>query len=109
VDHTLSLHDALPIWHGTLIRADKGTTGIDKITAELKKQMKGDLGEKVETVYADVYFYPLGLAILLLIVEALLGEAPRRVFVQQRPPPASKATAKLRRALGKKEAKRAAS
>lgn len=95
--------------HGTLIRADKGTTGIDRVTAELKKQMKGELGEKVETVYADVYFYPLGLSILLLIVEALLGETPRRVFMQQRPPPVSKVAAKLRRVLGKKEAKRAAS
>ncbi|MFT3773675.1 MAG: VWA domain-containing protein [Minicystis sp.] len=95
--------------NGTLIRADRGTTGIDKITAELKKQMKGDFGEKVETVYADVYFYPLGLAILLLIAEALVGETPRRIFVRNTPPPATKAAAKLRRALGKKEAKRAAS
>jgi Ca-activated chloride channel family protein len=96
--------------NGTLVRADKGTTGIDRITAELKKQMKGDFGEKVETVYADVYFYPLGLAILLLIAEALVTEAPRRTFVRVKPPPATRAAAKLRRALGKdKEAKRAAS
>lgn len=92
---------------GTLVRADKGTTGIDKIAAELRKQMKSELGEKVETVYADIYFYPLGLTILLLIAEALLGEAPLRVFTKRTPPPASKATMRLRRALGK-EAKRAA-
>ncbi|APR83751.1 aerotolerance protein [Minicystis rosea] len=94
--------------NGTLVRAERGTTGIDKITAELKKQMKRELGEKVETVYADVYFYPLGLAILLLIAEALVGETPRRLFVRNTPPPAKKAAARLRRALGK-EAKRAAS
>lgn len=93
--------------NGTLVRAERGTTGIDKITSELKKQMKSEFGEKVETVYADVYFYPLGLAILLLIAEAVLGEAPRRVFVRKTPPVASKAAAKLRRALGK-GAKRAA-
>ena len=94
--------------NGTLVRAERGTTGIDKITAELKKQMKRELGEKVETVYADVYFYPLGLAILLLIAEALVGETPRRLFVRSTPPPAKKAAARLKRALGK-EAKRAAS
>jgi Ca-activated chloride channel family protein len=95
--------------NGTLVRAEKGSTGIDKIAAELKKQMKSEYGEKVETVYADIYFYPLGLAILLLIVEAVLGEVPRRIFTRKRPPAASKATLKLRRALGKKEASRAAS
>ena len=69
---------------------------------------KSELGEKVETVYADVYFYPLGLAILLLIAEAVLGEAPRRVFVRKTPPVASTAALRLRRALGK-GAKRATS
>jgi Ca-activated chloride channel family protein len=87
--------------HGTLVRADKGTTGIDQITAQLKKHWKSEIGEKVETVWADVYFYPLGLAILLLIAETFVGEAPRRVFERRVPPPASKAAAKLRRALGK--------
>ncbi len=94
--------------NGTLVRAEKGTTGIDQIARELRKQMKSDLGERVETVYADIYVYPLGLAILLLVVEALIGEAPARVFVRRVPPAASKAVRKLRRALGK-EAKRAAS
>lgn len=93
--------------HGTLVRADKGTTGIDLIARDLRRQMKSELGEKVETVYADIYYYPLGLAILLLAVEALLGEAPRRVFVRKVPPVASKAAAKLRRAL-RKGAKHAA-
>lgn len=72
---------------GKLVRAEKGSTGIDQIAAELKRQMKSELAEKVETVYADVYFYPLGLAILLLFVEVFLGEAPARVFVRPVPPP----------------------
>jgi len=73
---------------GEIIRADKGTTGIDKIAAELKRQMKSELGEKVETVYADIYFYPLGLAILLLILEVFVGDAPARVFERRSPPAA---------------------
>jgi Ca-activated chloride channel family protein len=70
---------------GELIVADKGTTGIERIAAELRRQMKSELGEKIETVYADIYFYPLGLAILLLIAEALLTDAPRRLVVRPKP------------------------
>jgi Ca-activated chloride channel homolog len=109
VDGEKQLADIAEAGHGTLVRADRGTTGIDKIAAELRKQMKSELGEKVETVYADIYFYPLGLAILLLIAEALIGEVPLRIFERKKPPvTSSKAVRKLRRALGqKKEGKRA--
>ncbi len=65
---------------GQVVRAEKGTTGIDTIAAELRRQMKSELAERVETVYADIYFYPLGLAILLLIAEVFLTDAPRRVL-----------------------------
>ena len=96
--------------HGKLVRAEKGTTGIDQIAAELKKQMKSELGEKVETVYADVYFYPLGLAIALLVAEAFLGETKKRIFARRTPPVTTKAQMRVRRALGRvKESKRAAS
>ncbi len=75
---------------GQIIRADRGSTGIDKITTELKKQMKSELAERVETVYADVYAYPLGLAILLLIAEVFLSDAPRRVFIRRAPEAAAR-------------------
>jgi Ca-activated chloride channel homolog len=91
---------------GKLIRAAKGTTGIDEIAAELRRQMKSELAERVDTVYADIYFYPLGLAILLLFAEVFLSEAPARVFVRRTPPATSRATRKIKRALG--EVKRAA-
>lgn len=65
---------------GQIIRSEKGTTGIDRIAAELKRKMKSELAEKVETVYADIYFYPLGLAILLLIAEVFLTDAPARAL-----------------------------
>ena len=86
VEGEKQLADVAEAAHGTLVRADKGTTGIDQIAAELKKQMHSELGEKVETVYADVYFYPLGLAILLLVAEVFVGDAPRRIFVRRSPP-----------------------
>jgi Ca-activated chloride channel family protein len=63
---------------GTIIRAAKGHTGIDELGAKLKAQRTSEHAERVETVYADVYAYPLGAALLLLLIEALIFEAPRR-------------------------------
>jgi hypothetical protein len=44
----------------------------------LKRKMTEELAERVETVYADVYVYPLGAALLLLIAEVFLPESARR-------------------------------
>jgi Ca-activated chloride channel family protein len=72
---------------GMLIRAAKGSTGISEITAALRAQMKSELSERVESVYADIYHYPLALALLLLLIEVFVSEAPKRVFVRAIPPP----------------------
>ncbi len=106
VEGEKQLADVAAAGSGKLVRAEKGTTGIEQIAAELKKQMHSELGEKVETVYADIYFYPLGLAILLLVAEALVGETPRRIFVRRSPPPGHRAQLGGKRAG--KEVKRAA-
>jgi Ca-activated chloride channel family protein len=63
---------------GTIVRAEHGETGIDKVARGLQKMMREELSEKVQTVYAEEYAWPLGFAVALLLVEALLGEAPRR-------------------------------
>lgn len=63
---------------GTIVRAEHGDTGIDQVARGLQRMMREELSEKVETVYAEEYAWPLGVAVVLLIVEALLGEAPRR-------------------------------
>lgn len=63
---------------GTLVHAQKGETGIDEIQRRLAKQMREELAERAETVHVDEYRWPLGLAILLLVLEALVFEAPRR-------------------------------
>jgi Ca-activated chloride channel family protein len=72
---------------GKLVRAEKGSTGIEEITTELKRQMKGELAERVEHVYAEVYFWPLIAALLLLLAEIFVSEAPRRLFKRPAPPP----------------------
>lgn len=63
---------------GTIVRAEHGNTGIDQIARALQRMMRDELSEKVETVYAEEYALPLGAATLLLVIEALIGEAPRR-------------------------------
>ncbi len=63
---------------GTIVRAERGETGIDQIARGLQKMMREELSEKVQTVYAEEYAWPLGIAVLLLLVDALLGDAPRR-------------------------------
>jgi Ca-activated chloride channel family protein len=63
---------------GTIVRAEHGDTGIDQIARALQRMMRDELSEKVETVYAEEYAWPLGLAVLFLFGEGLLGEAPRR-------------------------------
>ena len=83
---------------GKLVRAAKGTTGIDEVARRLRHQMVHELSEKVENVYADVYYYPLLAALLLLLAELLLPEAPRREVVPKAPPP------KRRRLRKRKEA-----
>ena len=63
---------------GTIVRAEHGETGIDRIAQALRRMMREELSEKVETVYAEEYAWPLGLAVLLLVVDALIGDSPRR-------------------------------
>ncbi|MFO0671146.1 MAG: VWA domain-containing protein [Polyangiaceae bacterium] len=63
---------------GTLIRSERGKTGIEKIAKNLGKSMKEELSERVETVYAEVYATPLAIGVVLLVLEALFLETPRR-------------------------------
>jgi Ca-activated chloride channel family protein len=62
--------------NGTIVRAEHGETGIDQIARDLSRMMREELSEKVETVYAEEYAWPLGLALLLLGAEAAVDEAP---------------------------------
>jgi Ca-activated chloride channel family protein len=64
--------------NGQIIRSERGATGIDTVARELRRKMTEELSERVETVYADVYAYPLGAALLLLILEVFLAETVRK-------------------------------
>ena len=63
---------------GTIVRAEHGATGIDQVARQLQRMMREELSEKVETVYAEEYAWPLGAAVILLLAEALIGESPWR-------------------------------
>lgn len=64
---------------GNVIRAEAGQTGLDEMTRSLKRFMTEELSERVETVYADVFHYPLILALLLLVAETFVPLASRRL------------------------------
>jgi Ca-activated chloride channel family protein len=85
---------------GLIVRSQKGETGIPAIADRLRHLMTEELSERVETVYADVYGYPLALALLLLALETLIPEAParRRPKAPAPPPPEKKRERRRRRA-----------
>ncbi|CAN5497755.1 hypothetical protein BH09MYX1_BH09MYX1_57030 [soil metagenome] len=63
---------------GMVVRSQNGETGIREVSNHLSKMMREELSERVETVYAEVFWIPLLACLLLLVVEALLFETPRR-------------------------------
>jgi Ca-activated chloride channel family protein len=64
--------------NGNIVRAERGETGIQQITQGLSRMMREELSEKVQIVGEEEYAWPLGAALLLLIVEAFIADAPRR-------------------------------
>lgn len=87
---------------GVIVQSARGETGITEISRRLARLVTEELSEKVETVYADVYMYPLGLALLLVLAETFVNEAARRSKPSTVPPP------KKPRRPGKKRLKKAA-
>src|SRR6185503_3925682 len=82
---------------GRVVRSERGETGIREVANALKRMMSEELSERVETVYADVYMYPLGLAILLLLVETFVSEVRRRARPAVVPPPPKRRRTRVRR------------
>ena len=72
---------------GVIVQSARGDTGITEISKRLGRLVTEELSEKVETVYTDVYMYPLGLALLLVLVETFVNEAARRSKPSAPPPP----------------------
>ncbi len=89
-DGEAQLAKVAEVGRGSVVRSQRGETGIDEIGARLKRMMTEELSEKVETVYADVYQYPLGVALLLLLLETFVSETRRRAKPTRVPPPAKK-------------------
>jgi Ca-activated chloride channel homolog len=61
---------------GAIVRAERGETGIDEVARGLKRMMREELAERVETAFDEEYMWPLGAAVILLVVEGLVPEAP---------------------------------
>ncbi len=61
---------------GAIVRTERGETGIDEVARGLKKMMREELAERVETAFDEEYMWPLGAAVVLLVAEGLVPEAP---------------------------------
>ena len=61
---------------GAIVRAERGETGIDEVARGLKRMMREELAERVETAFDEEYMWPLGLSVLLLVIEGVVPEAP---------------------------------
>lgn len=70
------LADIAKVTGGAIIRAEKGSTGIDDVARELRRMMREELAERVETAFDEEYGWPLGATLVLLFVEAMIPEAP---------------------------------
>lgn len=86
---------------GRIVRSAAGSTGIDELSKMLSRWATEELSEKVETVYADVYAYPLGLALALLLLESFIGDS-RRLPTPVKPPPPRRLRASRRQRKVKK-------
>lgn len=79
------LAEVAQVGGGTYHAAERGEVGIDAIAQSLRTLMTEQLSERVETVYADIYHYPLLAAIFLLLLETFLGSAARRSWTPEPP------------------------
>jgi len=75
-DGEAQLAEIAKVTGGAIIRAEKGETGIDEIARGLKRMMREELAERVETAFDEEYMWPLGIAVVLLVVEGVVPEAP---------------------------------
>lgn len=82
---------------GSIVRSGDGKTGIDVIASKLRQLMTEELSERVETVYADVFYYPLTLALLLIVLETFVNETRTRARSPELPPPPSRRKKSKRR------------
>ena len=76
VEGEKQLADIAQVTGGAIVRAEKGETGIDEVARALKRMMRQELAERVETVFDEAYMWPLGIAAVLLVIEGLVPEAP---------------------------------
>lgn len=86
---------------GLYVRAEEGTTGIAAIEAKLRAMIATVGVEKRETLFTDQYAFPLAAVALLLIADALIGEAPRSRGPAHPPAPTRPRAAPLARARGR--------
>ncbi len=59
---------------GTLVKSDKGETGLSAITKGLRRKVREELSERAIVVWDELYGYPLSLSLLLLALDFAFSE-----------------------------------
>jgi len=72
---------------GMYVRAEDGSTGVAAIENELKRMIDHEGTERVDTLWQPRYDIPLGIAVLLLLLDVAIGEARRRKLAPLPEPP----------------------
>jgi Ca-activated chloride channel family protein len=72
---------------GRYVRTEDGTTGLLQIENDLKAMIAREGVTHTRTIYAEQYAVPLGLAALLLVIDAFIPESKSRSGSPPRPGP----------------------
>ena len=57
--------------NGHIVESKKGSAGVDEMTAAYQKMMREELSERVETLFAEVYAWPLFLAAAVVAMHVI--------------------------------------
>ena len=73
-----TLQEIAAVGDGKYIRANNTRLGLNALFEDINKLDKKEIDAKIYSEYADIFQYPLGLALLLLIIEFLILERKNR-------------------------------
>lgn len=73
-----TLEEIASIGNGKYIRANNTRLGLNALFADINKLDKKEIDAKIYSEYADIFQYPVGIALLLLIIEFMILDRKNR-------------------------------
>jgi Ca-activated chloride channel family protein len=72
------LKEIARIGHGVFVQSNDNSTGLTEVESAIRAMILSEGTTRTEDNFPDVFMYPLAIAILLLLCEALIAESPAR-------------------------------